>query len=331
MDFLMSGLAACGACVFTNPLEVVKTRMQLQGELQAPGTYQRHYRNVFHAFITIGKVDGLAALQKGLAPALLYQFLMNGIRLGTYGLAEAGGYLHTAEGTHSPARSAVAGAMAGVMGAYLGSPIYMGMFQALTEIGQKHGLVGLWRGALGGLPRVIIGSSTQLCTFSSTKDLLSQWEIFPPQSWKLALVAAMVSGIAVVLAMAPFDVACTRLYNQPTDAQGKVRKCSGMQAGKQGFGEADCGCRWDSLKCSLWRSCPWWALTNSFSCSPSLSDMLSGPHVPGDTGRSAADSSDRGHFWHVQGYRCLLLPPRPPHHPLPLLLGPAALPLLHIH
>ncbi|NP_001307806.1 solute carrier family 25 member 35 isoform c [Homo sapiens] len=221
MDFLMSGLAACGACVFTNPLEVVKTRMQLQGELQAPGTYQRHYRNVFHAFITIGKVDGLAALQKGLAPALLYQFLMNGIRLGTYGLAEAGGYLHTAEGTHSPARSAAAGAMAGVMGAYLGSPIYMGMFQALTEIGQKHGLVGLWRGALGGLPRVIVGSSTQLCTFSSTKDLLSQWEIFPPQSWKLALVAAMMSGIAVVLAMAPFDVACTRLYNQPTDAQGK--------------------------------------------------------------------------------------------------------------
>lgn len=125
MDFLMSGLAACGACLFTNPLEVVKTRMQLQGELRAPGTYQRHYRNVFHAFITIGKVDGLAALQKGLAPALLYQFLMNGIRLGTYGLVEAGGYLHTAEGTLSPVRSAAAGALAGVMGAYLGSPIYM--------------------------------------------------------------------------------------------------------------------------------------------------------------------------------------------------------------
>ncbi|XP_070938431.1 solute carrier family 25 member 35 isoform X3 [Macaca nemestrina] len=193
MDFLMSGLAACGACVFTNPLEVVKTRMQLQGELQAPGTYQRHYRNVFHAFITIGKVDGLAALQKGLAPALLYQFLMNGIRLGTYGLAEAGGYLHTAEGTHSPARSAAAGAMAGIMGAYLGSPIYMVkthlQAQAASEIAVGHQY---------------------------------KHQIFPPESWKLALVAAMVSGIAVVLAMAPFDVACTRLYNQPTDAQGKV-------------------------------------------------------------------------------------------------------------
>ncbi|XP_026636567.1 solute carrier family 25 member 35 isoform X2 [Chionomys nivalis] len=192
MEFLMSGLAACGACVFTNPLEVVKTRMQLQGELKAPGTYQRHYRNVFHAFFTIGKVDGLAALQKGLAPALLYQFLMNGIRLGTYGLAEARGYLRTDEGIHSPIRSAAAGALAGVMGAYLGSPIYMVkthlQAQAKAEIAVGHQY---------------------------------KHQIFPPQSWKVALAAAMVSGIAIVLAMTPFDVASTRLYNQPTDTHGK--------------------------------------------------------------------------------------------------------------
>jgi len=40
----MGGMAAVGAGVFTNPLEVVKIRMQLQGELQAKGQYSVHYR-----------------------------------------------------------------------------------------------------------------------------------------------------------------------------------------------------------------------------------------------------------------------------------------------
>lgn len=124
MDFLLSGLAACGACLFTNPLEVVKTRMQLQGELQSRGTYRVYYRNVFHAFYTIGKVDGLAALQKGLVPGLLYQFFMNGVRLGSYAIIESSGYIHT-DGRVSALKSTIAGSVAGVVGAVMGSPIYL--------------------------------------------------------------------------------------------------------------------------------------------------------------------------------------------------------------
>lgn len=134
MDFILSGVAACGACLFTNPLEVVKTRMQLQGELQSRGTYQVFYRNVFHAFYTIGKVDGLAALQKGLAPGLVYQFFMNGVRLGSYAVIESSGYIHT-DGRVSAAKSTVAGSVAGVVGAVMGSPIYLvsGRFMLLLS------------------------------------------------------------------------------------------------------------------------------------------------------------------------------------------------------
>lgn len=124
MDFVLSGVAACGACLFTNPLEVVKTRMQLQGELRSRGSYQVYYRNVFHAFYTIGKVDGLAGLQKGLVPGLLYQFFMNGVRLGSYAVIESSGYIHT-NGRVSTVKTTFAGAAAGVVGAVMGSPVYL--------------------------------------------------------------------------------------------------------------------------------------------------------------------------------------------------------------
>ncbi|XP_043542154.1 uncharacterized protein LOC122547617 isoform X1 [Chiloscyllium plagiosum] len=46
--------------------------------------------------------------------------------------------------------------------------------------------------------------------------------VFQPGSWLVSLTAGMVSSIFVVLAMTPFDVISTRLYNQPVDQKGKV-------------------------------------------------------------------------------------------------------------
>uniref|UniRef100_A0A3Q0QS59 Solute carrier family 25 member 35 n=1 Tax=Amphilophus citrinellus TaxID=61819 RepID=A0A3Q0QS59_AMPCI len=244
MEFVLSGVAACGACVFTNPLEVVKTRMQLQGELKSRGSYQVYYRNVFHAFYTIGKVEGLVGLQKGLVPGLWYQFFMNGVRLGSYAIIESSGYIHT-NGRVSAVKTTVAGAVAGVVGAVMGSPIYLvkthlqsqstssiavghqykhqGMTHALVAIYRQHGILGLWRGSSAAVPRVSVGSATQLSTFSSAKEL-----VFPANSWLVGLSAGMISSVVVVLAMTPFDVVSTRLYNQPVDPLGKGQLYKGF-------------------------------------------------------------------------------------------------------
>ena len=40
MEFVLGGVAAAGAGFFTNPLDVVKTRIQLQGELRNRGSYK---------------------------------------------------------------------------------------------------------------------------------------------------------------------------------------------------------------------------------------------------------------------------------------------------
>ena len=124
-EFGLGATAACGACLFTNPLEVVKTRMQLQGELQARGTYAVHYRNAFHAFFMIARYDGLKSLQSGLVPALIYQAVMNGCRLGSYQVFTNLKLTENSEGKLQFWRCLVAGAASGAIGAFLGSPAYM--------------------------------------------------------------------------------------------------------------------------------------------------------------------------------------------------------------
>lgn len=119
LDFALGALACCAACMFTNPLEVVKTRLQLQGELCARGSYQRHYRGVLQALWVVGRTDGLRGLQKGLSAGLIYQGVMNGVRLGSYSYCEALGI------TSFHGGSLLSGAGAGALGAFIASPAYL--------------------------------------------------------------------------------------------------------------------------------------------------------------------------------------------------------------
>ncbi|KAF6019384.1 SLC25A34 [Bugula neritina] len=214
LEFLFGGVSTCGAALFTNPLEVVKTRMQLQGELQAKGQFQVHYRNVFHAFITVARHEGVSALQKGIRPALMYQFVMNGFRLGSFQLLNDS-LLRDKNGQITMAKSVLCGAIAGTIGGFFGSPMYMikthmqskanlsiavgyqnecnGLFASLKNIYSQYGIMGLWRGSSGAVARVML---------------------FSPDSLLIPFTASTLSGCAIVACMTPFDVVSTRLYNQ---------------------------------------------------------------------------------------------------------------------
>lgn len=76
-DLLMGGVSAMFASLFTNPIEVVKVRLQLQGELKARGEHAIFYKNVPHGIYVVGKNEGLRALQSGLTAMLGFQFFLN--------------------------------------------------------------------------------------------------------------------------------------------------------------------------------------------------------------------------------------------------------------
>ncbi|XP_014348912.1 solute carrier family 25 member 34 isoform X2 [Latimeria chalumnae] len=222
VDFTLGATACCLACVFTNPLEVVKTRLQLQGELRARGSYTRHYRGVLQAMVAVTQADGIRGLQKGLSAGLLYQGLMNGVRFGFYSYTETTGLMEL------PGGRVAAGALAGVLGAIVGSPAYLSVSAAFVSIYQKQGVLGLWRGVNGAVPRVMVGSAAQLATFACAKEWVNDQKWFVQDSWLVALTGGMISSIAVSVAMTPFDVISTRLYNQPVDELGRGKTYRGF-------------------------------------------------------------------------------------------------------
>lgn len=66
MDFLIGGIAAMCAGVFSNPFDVIKTRQQLQGELQQHmKNVKQPYGSQWQAIKSIVRAEGATGLQKG--------------------------------------------------------------------------------------------------------------------------------------------------------------------------------------------------------------------------------------------------------------------------
>ncbi|KZC14811.1 Solute carrier family 25 member 35, partial [Dufourea novaeangliae] len=246
--FAIGGLAAVGAGVFTNPIDVIKVRLQLQGELEARNSYKKIYKNTVHAGYLIAKHEGILALQAGIVPALLFQVVLNGIRLGVYNTAKKYELITNKKGGTDVLSTAIVTGIAGCIGASLGSPFYMvktqlqaqsvhtiavgyqhnhgGTWSTFRSLWKEGGIAALYRGWHAGIPRIFVGSATQLTTFGVATDWLRSLEV--NQSISLTFVASLIGGSCVALTMQPFDVLATRLYNQRTDASGKGALYNGL-------------------------------------------------------------------------------------------------------
>eukprot|EP01112_Ceratiomyxa_fruticulosa_P011075 TRINITY_DN297_c0_g1_i1.p1 TRINITY_DN297_c0_g1~~TRINITY_DN297_c0_g1_i1.p1 ORF type:complete len:306 (+),score=44.53 TRINITY_DN297_c0_g1_i1:51-968(+) len=79
LHLVSGGLAGSFAAAVTCPLDVVKTRIQVQSR----GT-ERYYKNTLHAFSTIFREEGLRAFTKGMSARILWIAPGNAITIAAY-------------------------------------------------------------------------------------------------------------------------------------------------------------------------------------------------------------------------------------------------------
>jgi solute carrier family 25 protein 34/35 len=228
----------------SNPFEVVKTRLQLQGELgNATG---KQYNNVFVALRSILAEEGIRGVQAGLAPAIAFQVAMNGVRLGAFPYWNAGlhslfGVEHTVSsggkgrsiGEQSAAVAArlLAGMGAGVVGALIAHPMYLvknrlqsqsnsgfeavvsykykGPLDAIRTIYRDEGGArALFRGWDAAAMRVGAGSAAQLASYETLKEMFRRRT--GTSGVALHAMASACASLVVTACMTPFDVVSTR-------------------------------------------------------------------------------------------------------------------------
>ena len=252
------GSAAGLATAFSHPLDLVKTRLQLQGELRPPASYTCHYRTIRQSLNLIVEVEGVRALYKGFAPAVGYNTLMNLVRVFVFEKLQGWGV--TADRHEDPIlwRYWAAGCVAASTGVAIASPLYLAKVQTLSQapaqiaVGWQHNhpksrwvLWNAFRGHRGyfysgfqggtsAVLRTCTASTCQLFAYTYCQHAL-YW-LGLTDALSNSCVSAVLSTVPVVLISNPVDVLCTRMYNQELGAYYKSnRECAEKLLQREGW------------------------------------------------------------------------------------------------
>lgn len=223
--FGFSCIACCVAESVTIPIDVVKTRLQLQGELGA----NRMYNGAFDAARKMYVTEGLKSWYKGITPALLRQATYGSLRYGLYEPIKTA--FGVRRGEYCPLwKKILAGTLSGALSSSLcnptdlvkvrmqadmgATPRYRNTFSAFSDIVRTEGVLGLYRGVGPTCGRAAVGAATELAAYDEIKGFLVNSGMISGGAAS-HFASALFAGFISTLANSPFDVVRSRVMNQP--------------------------------------------------------------------------------------------------------------------
>ncbi|XP_020660359.2 brain mitochondrial carrier protein 1 isoform X2 [Pogona vitticeps] len=209
--FVYGGLASLVAEFGTFPVDLTKTRLQVQGQSIDARFREIKYRGMFHALFRISKEEGILALYSGIAPALLRQASYGTIKIGIYQSLKRL-FVDRLEGpgqpvTRSPLENAAIRMQA------QGSLFQGGMIGSFIDIYQQEGTRGLWRGVVPTAQRAAIVVGVELPIYDITKKHLILSGLVG-DTVLTHFISSFTCGLAGAIASNPVDVVRTRMMNQ---------------------------------------------------------------------------------------------------------------------
>lgn len=249
--FVEGGIASIVAGCSTHPLDLIKVRMQLQGENHVPSLRPAL---AFHANsstvhvsapprvgpvavgVRIIQQEGVSALFSGVSATVLRQTLYSTTRMGLYDILKQ--KWTDPETRNMPlVRKIAAGLIAGGIGAAVGNPAdvamvrmqadgrlppaqrrnYKSVVDAITSMAKQEGVTSLWRGSSLTVNRAMLVTASQLASYDQIKETILS------KGWMrdglgTHVTASFAAGFVAAVASNPVDVIKTRVMNMKVEA-----------------------------------------------------------------------------------------------------------------
>ncbi|KAL0449438.1 UNVERIFIED_CONTAM: Mitochondrial uncoupling protein 5 [Sesamum latifolium] len=245
--FVEVAIASIVAGCSTHPLDLIKVRMQLQGEPAVQSLRFHTAAAPLHPLppsrvgpVSVGlriiQQDGAAALFSGVSATALRQTFYKTTKLCLYDILKT---KWTDPNTNNMPlmRKITAGLIAGGVGAAVGNPAdvamvrmqddgrlppaqrrnYKSVVDAITQMSKNEGIGSLWRGSSLTVNRAMLVTASQLASYDQFKEIILERDLMK-DGLGTRVTAGIASQFVAAVVSNPVDVIKTRMMNIKVEA-----------------------------------------------------------------------------------------------------------------